>query len=322
MERSLTTLLSIPPSTLRALIQAGYETTADLEGLSAEKLAKDISIPLNASQDIFTQRNLSYAAGPILTQPASKSRASDERIPTACAPIDKLLGGGLPRGSILELSGPPGTPKGGIAMGIVRKFVYSLDSDREDVLFVDTQNMTTPAALRKAIPDDAARGRVFHCGLQTVSQLICFVHALSGMKRERPKLGLVVLSYIHFPLQSTSSRKLTIQQKNTIFDNLKKALATLTSCGVTVLTTSQLATKLLAADGSPANFDTGARAILAPQLGTAYLPASNSYKLIMWPRGKENGVFKILTAPSKKDIGKEEPYVIPPRRVLPVSPPP
>ncbi|KAF7319121.1 Rad51 domain-containing protein [Mycena chlorophos] len=320
MQRPLTSL-SIPPSTLGALIKAGYETTADLDASSAEIVAKELSIPLDASQAIFRQRLASRAPGPILTQPASRTRVADERIPTACGPVDKLLGGGLPRGSILEISGPPGTPKGGIAMGMVRHFVYSPETDREEVLFVDAQNMTTPNALRKAIPSDVARARIFHCVVQTLTQLICFVHTLGGMKRERPKLGLVVLSSIHFPLQSTSSRKLTIPQKNTIFDNLKKALATLTASGVTILTTSQLATKLLAADGSPANFDTGARAILAPQMGTTYLPVSNSYRLVMWPHGRDNGVFKTLTAPFKKDADREEPYIIPEHRVLPVCPP-
>lgn len=39
---------------------------------------------------------------------------------------------------------------------------------------------------------------------------------------------------------------------------------------IQVVVTSQLATKLLAADGSPATFDTGARAVMVPQLGTQY----------------------------------------------------
>ncbi|KAF7326016.1 Rad51 domain-containing protein [Mycena kentingensis (nom. inval.)] len=319
MDRPLTSL-SVPPSTLKALLRAGFETTNDLEGQDAEQLSKELSIPLSATQEVLTQRRSTHAAGPILTQPASKARASDERIPTYCGPIDKLLGGGLARGSVLEISGPPGTPKSGIAMGMVRRFVHCSDWEDEEVVFVDTQNMATPAALKKAIPNEAAQRRVLLHSLHTVTELICFVHAMSRMKKTRPKLGLVVLSDLHFPLQSTSSRKLSIPQKNAIFDGLKKAIATLSSSKVTIITTTQLGTKLLAADGSPANFDTGARAIMAPHMGTTYLPASNSYRIIMWPRAKDSGVFKILTAPSRKDAGKEEPYLIPPRRVLPVSP--
>lgn len=56
---------------------------------------------------------------------------------THCPPIDKLLGGGLPRGHILEISGPPGTPKESIATNIVQSFV---DLNLE-VLFVGTSSV-------------------------------------------------------------------------------------------------------------------------------------------------------------------------------------
>ena len=41
-----------------------------------------------------------------------------------------------------------------------------------------------------------------------------------------------------------------------------------------VVITNQLATKLLTPDGSPANFDTGSRAVLVPQLGKSVHPMS------------------------------------------------
>lgn len=40
-------------------------------------------------------------------------------------PVDKLLGGGLTRGHILEVSGPPGTMKEAIGLGVVQSFVES-----------------------------------------------------------------------------------------------------------------------------------------------------------------------------------------------------
>jgi RAD51-like protein 2 len=51
-----------------------------------------------------------------------------------CTPIDKLLGGGLPRRHVLEISGPPGTPKGAIAVGIVKSFLK--DNANEEVVFL------------------------------------------------------------------------------------------------------------------------------------------------------------------------------------------
>jgi RAD51-like protein 2 len=51
---------------------------------------------------------------------------------TLCPPVDKLLSGGLTRGHILEISGPPGSPKESIAINLVKSFV---EAD-EGVLFV------------------------------------------------------------------------------------------------------------------------------------------------------------------------------------------
>ncbi|KAJ7800390.1 P-loop containing nucleoside triphosphate hydrolase protein [Mycena olivaceomarginata] len=314
--------LSIPPSTLSALLRAGYETVQDLDTSNAEKLANDLSIPLPSSQAIFSQRRTQTRGAP-LTQSASavasSSAASAPRIATKCSPLDKLLGGGLPRRHVLELSGPPGTPKGAITIGIVKSFLKS--NPDEEVLIMDTQNMTTASALRRIIPQDAAR-RVSHYVLHTLPELVVFIQTLPSIAAaSRPKLGLLVLSSLHFPLQA--SKKLTIAAKNTVLENLKQMLVQIASRGVTVVVTSQMATKLLAADGSPATFDTGARAVMVPQLGPAYLPSAISFRVLICPQARDSGVFRLLSEPSKPKQGvsslKEEPYTIPKRRMLPIS---
>ncbi|KAF7360187.1 Rad51 domain-containing protein [Mycena venus] len=311
--------LSIPPSTLSALLKAGYETVQDLDTSNAEQLANDLSIPLPSSQAIFSQRKTQRTRGAPLTQPASAVASSSvSRISTKCAPIDKLLGGGLLRRHVLEISGPPGTPKGAIALGIVKSFLK--DSPDEEVVFMDTQNMTTASALRRAIPPDTAR-RVSHHVLHTLPELVVFVHTLPSILASRPKLGLLVLSSLHFPLQA--SKKLTIPIKNTVMENIKQKLVQVASHGVTIVITSQTATKLLAADGSPATFDTGVRAVMVPQLGPAYLPSSISFRVLICPQARESGVFRLLSEPSKPKQTvaplREEPYTIPKRRMLPVS---
>ncbi|KAJ7185793.1 P-loop containing nucleoside triphosphate hydrolase protein [Mycena filopes] len=308
--------LAIPPSTLSALLRAGYETVQDLDSSNAEKLANDLSIPLPSSQAIFSQRKTqTQGRGVPLTQPASAAVASSSgpRIATKCAPIDKLMDGGLPRRHILEISGPPGTPKDPIAVGIVRSFLK--ENPGEEVLVLDTQNMITPSALLRAIPAEAVR-RVYHHILHTLPELIIFVHNLPAIAAARPKLGLVVLSSLHFPLQS--SKKLTLSARSTVLENLKRALVQLTARGLTVVVTSQMATKLLAADGSPATFDTGARAVMVPQLGPAYLPSANSFRVLICPQTRDSGVFRLLSAPSAGTGIKEEPYTVPKRRILPV----
>ncbi|KAJ7665981.1 P-loop containing nucleoside triphosphate hydrolase protein [Mycena polygramma] len=311
--------LSIPPSTLSALIKAGYETVQDLDSSNAEKLANDLSIPLPSSQAIFSHRRTQTRGMP-LSQPASAAMSSSApRIATKCTPIDNLLGGGLPRRHILEISGPPGTPKGHIAVGIVRSFLK--DNPDEEVIFLDTQNMTTASALRRVIPANAMR-RVSHHVLHTLSELVIFMHTLPSLLASRPKLGLLVLSSLHFPLQA--SKKLSIPAKNMVLENIKQALVQVATRGVTVVVTSQLATKMRAADGSPATFDTGARAVLVPQLGPAYLPSSISFRVLICPQTRDSGVFRLLSSPLKKTgtAMKEEPYTVPKRRMLPQAPNP
>ncbi|KAJ6582899.1 P-loop containing nucleoside triphosphate hydrolase protein [Mycena vulgaris] len=312
--------LSIPTSTLSALLRAGYETVQDLDASNAEKLAHDLSIPLPSSQAIFSQRKPQSRAVPLTQAASAVASSSARRIPTKCGPLDKLLEGGLPRRHVLELSGPPGTPKGHIALGIVRSFLK--DSADEEVLFLDMQNMGTASMLHRAVAVGAVE-RVHYHRLHTLPELVVFIQTLPSFVDAHPKLGLLVLSSLHFPFQGISSRKLQVQAKTTILENIKQALVKLTSRGITVVVTSQLATKLLAADGSPATFDTGARAVMVPQLAPTYLPSALSFRVLICPQERYSGVFRLLAGPAQaKQLAaitvKEEPYNIPTRQMLPV----
>jgi hypothetical protein len=64
-----------------------------------------------------------------------------------CAPLDALLDGGLPRGHILELSGPPQTPRDAVALGAVRSALAAGGA----VLVVDTQNIIAPRDLKNLL---------------------------------------------------------------------------------------------------------------------------------------------------------------------------
>jgi RAD51-like protein 2 len=56
----------------------------------------------------------------------------DKRFLSSCVPLDRLLGEGLSSGHILELSGPPGTPKEILAT----RFASNAVSSNDQVLFV------------------------------------------------------------------------------------------------------------------------------------------------------------------------------------------
>lgn len=50
------------------------------------------------------------------------SKGTGRVVSTTCAPLDHILGGGISRAHVLELSGPPGTVKEDMAIGIVKAF--------------------------------------------------------------------------------------------------------------------------------------------------------------------------------------------------------
>ncbi|EKM58035.1 uncharacterized protein PHACADRAFT_46303, partial [Phanerochaete carnosa HHB-10118-sp] len=123
------------------------------------------------------------------------------------SPVDILLDGGLKRGFVLELSGPPGTCKESLALGMVQAFA----KNNQNVLFVG--DAPAPSSPRQY------SDMILFMTLHTLPDLMVFLHKLPWYLDEHPR----------------------------------------------VVVTTQLSTKLLNVDGSPATFDTGARAIMMPQ---------------------------------------------------------
>ena len=60
---------------------------------------------------------------PPLTQPASTLATSPQQVSSKCIPLDNLLGEGVPRGHVIEISAPPGSPKEALILKIVVAFV-------------------------------------------------------------------------------------------------------------------------------------------------------------------------------------------------------
>jgi RAD51-like protein 2 len=67
-----------------------------------------------------------------LGRSAAELISINKRFLSSCAPLDKLLGDGLPAGHVLELSGPPATAKESLAI----KFVSGAVSSNDQILFV------------------------------------------------------------------------------------------------------------------------------------------------------------------------------------------
>lgn len=73
-----------------------------------------------------------------MTQLASDLLAHSERIKTQCTGFNTVLDGGLRRGRIVEISGPPGSPKEKLLIQIASIFARA----EERVLFVGNLSST------------------------------------------------------------------------------------------------------------------------------------------------------------------------------------
>jgi RAD51-like protein 2 len=146
---------------------------------------------------------------PPLGRSAAELISINKRFSSSCAPLDRLLGGGLPSGYVLELSGPPGTAKETLAT----KFASDAVSSNDQVLFVgkmatewapllhpycilDMQNMASPASIHSELgrpsaihhastsrwfplgSKDASLDLVHYLNIFTLPDLLIFLHNL------------------------------------------------------------------------------------------------------------------------------------------------
>lgn len=223
------------------------------------------------------------------------------------SPVNKVLGGGLPRSHVLEISGPPGSFKESLACDFVRVFAEV----NEEVVFVDMQNMTSPHVISGLLESTAlAKTLVYYRRVHTLPDLLIFLHNLN--LDVRPKTGLVVLNSLPFVFQSHPD--LLPSKKNVILGSIRQSLLELcVTKNLTVIITSQMATKILHDDGSPATFDSGTKAIMVPQLGPNYLPSGRSFRLIIAPQARASGVVRMVSSPISQqcqDASSEEHYVL------------
>lgn len=118
----------------------GYTTIADIQAVSAEELSRDLGVSLDDANTIIaaTQpqsqlpvQNLLGSFAPSATQRAhiaisgSQTAAELLKVPTSATAlsigakaIDDLLGGGAVKGSVLEISGVPGSGRSATARSL------------------------------------------------------------------------------------------------------------------------------------------------------------------------------------------------------------
>ncbi|KAG5727214.1 hypothetical protein E4T56_gene1410 [Termitomyces sp. T112] len=291
--------LRLPGFALLQLINAGYTTVQDLQGISVEALAQELKVSLSDAEAILSVTQIpSYTQAlgqPALTQSAASIAKTSEKISTGSRSADELLSGGLSSGQIIEISGPPGTPKEALAISIVKSFVEAC----QEVLFFDCQHMSSPATLDRILgtlgttPDYLRL--VHYSDITSLSELMVLIYNLPKLLESNPQASLLVINSISFPFQARQD--LTISARNALLEKIKQAFTiAVTGHKLTIVTTSQLSTKILNADGSTGSFDTGAKGILVPQLGLAYLPG-RAYRMILAAVNNTCGIIKLISTP-------------------------
>ncbi|KAJ3905291.1 P-loop containing nucleoside triphosphate hydrolase protein [Lentinula edodes] len=306
--------LPLPPSTLATLSKAGYETLEDLPPSdSANQLTDVLKIPLKASQTIYSSSQRPGSGDSLSVLPSTQSAAAlmgsisrrkQRMFSTRCPPIDTLLNGGVPEGGIVELSGPPGSSKERILLNIILSCVKVGRS----VLFVDCQSMCDPRSIDEHLKDvPTARRLVTYVKIGDLTEFLMFMNNLSS-NTDKP-FDMLAISCLTFPFQNA---QISIAARNNLLEKIKQTLTKLSHTqNVTIAITSQLVTRLMNIDGTTGNFDSvGAKGIMVPQLGPAYLPSGKVFRLLVALDGAEPRTgFVRLLAPLKPGIPPEASFL-------------
>nr|XP_019046461.1 hypothetical protein I302_05210 [Kwoniella bestiolae CBS 10118]OCF25391.1 hypothetical protein I302_05210 [Kwoniella bestiolae CBS 10118] len=193
-------------------------------------------------------------------------------------------------GMAIEISGPPGIGKTAVALGIVLNARMTSigeteveDGEAGEVLVIDTEGGITAERVRSVaevitrtrstLPRDIIHG-IHFVRIPTQTQMIAFLHTLDEWLETHPKVNLIVIDTLSFHFRQPGLDMNTRRRMMEFLQNWYRVkqkvgqATTLHRCAVIVC--NQMATKLMTAENKPANFDTGDRAILMPQLGDAW----------------------------------------------------
>ncbi|ORY32818.1 P-loop containing nucleoside triphosphate hydrolase protein [Naematelia encephala] len=356
--------LQLVHSIKSSLNEAGYKSTDDLAGISAQDLAGELNISLIQAENILQQaisgpskkhpvnmgvgdfslmligstpgpshNGISESQQPTRTPRIHSSTAAEllETASKTCfstfsSSLDSLIshfapdadyvndgrldrepkgkqkvwqGGHILPGMTIEVSGPPGGGKTSLALGIAinarMKSLHGVKGgppdDQQEVLIVDTEGSISAERILLAA-DSVTRNTSFSPSaiirgirlmrIATQVQMVAFLLWIEEWLEEHPKVNLLIIDSLSFHFRNPH---LDNKLKSRYLDLAKQAFARATAgrqCALIV--TNQLATKLLTANNEPANFDTGDRAVLMPQLGEAWTTAQ-TIRIILFRGG-------------------------------------
>ncbi|WWC89201.1 uncharacterized protein L201_004119 [Kwoniella dendrophila CBS 6074] len=190
-------------------------------------------------------------------------------------------------GMSIEVAGPPGSGKTCLALGIALNARMTVASGNRnefidggeagEVLIIDTEGGITAERVRSAaeamtrtcstLPRDIIHG-IHFVRIPTQAQMVAFLYTLDDWLEAHEKVNLIIIDTLSYHFRQPG---LDMSTRRRMMELVKQKIGqatTLHRCAVIIC--NQMATKLLTAENKPANFDTGDRAILMPQLGDSW----------------------------------------------------
>ncbi|WWC62107.1 uncharacterized protein I303_104697 [Kwoniella dejecticola CBS 10117] len=198
---------------------------------------------------------------------------------------EKEASAAITPGMTVEIAGPPGIGKTSMALAVVLSARLTAadqaneeeEAESGEVLIIDSEGGITAERVRAAagsltrtratLPRDILHG-IHLVRIPTQTQMIAFLNTLDEWLESHPKVNLVVIDTLSYHFRQPS---LDMSTRRRMMELVKQKIGQATTihrCAVIVC--NQMATKLLTAENKPANFDTGDRAILMPQLGDSW----------------------------------------------------
>ncbi|KAH8081385.1 P-loop containing nucleoside triphosphate hydrolase protein [Filobasidium floriforme] len=202
---------------------------------------------------------------------------------------------GLQPGMIVEIASPPGCGKSSLMMSLMMSARVGVEGNvtEDEVLVIDTEGSLIPSKFKSAAQvtlssysstasvNDVLQG-IHLVRATTQIEFLAFCHTIESWLSEHDKVRLVVIDTLSYHFRQPNT---DLNLKRRSMDLIKQKLAKAsTTYGCAVMVANQMATKILNAENKPANFDTGDKAVMMPQLGDTWMPPK-TIKVVLFRSG-------------------------------------
>eukprot|EP01083_Nonionella_stella_P061194 159524_1 len=330
MSRSLESF-PLPPTAMKKLKDAGFEWADDVFEESLGQLATELSIDhAEALKIVETLRGSTVADGSVDSSPnqsqgtVSRGQSAvelllrernDRRILTLCQQFDKMLGGGIAIGQVVEICGVPGIGKTqlGIQLCCDVQMPLCLNGLAGSALYIDTEGSFLAQRAEQIARSlvEVVNGQVQrHCeqnGLADqsmsveqvlsnifvihindyVEQLAC-VRSLPDFVDQHPNIRLVIVDSVSFQFRQFEGK---FSERTRLLSTMSQQLSALAhQKQIAVVLMNQVTTKISQGDKSSS---------IVPALGETWAHACTTRVMLEWDNTTR--VARLLKSPCLRD---------------------